>query len=455
MFRRLYRHFITSIIFLSLVSFAGAQQIHFVYIQTEGEQPFYIKMDQKIISSSTAGYLILPKLQDGNYDLSIGYPKNEFPEENFQINVEGKNEGFLLKNFGDKGWGLFNLENYQVTMGATEARTNNVQKNIRADPFSKMLATVVKDSTILQRTSTVPDTLVAVRTDSLSIRKASDTSNQGNAMPALLTRNEVSGGVQMTYMVPEEKSTDTVQVLFASAKQNSPIDSTNKVSAQAENIRSIPNKQDTTSLIPASDTSIQKQQPDSTQHLVFLSQITTSAKKDTANSNVIPAKADSSILSSNMNTLVQPIISKTDSASKVEEKRVDSLTEANVDNKTLAKNALQAQVGNSPAVVNSSTVNSDCKAFADNDDFLKLRKRMASENSVEKMIDVAKKAFKSKCFSTVQIKNLSYLFLTDKSRYNFFDAAYAYASDSDLYYTLQSQLTDPYYVNRFKAMIHK
>ena len=108
-----------------------------------------------------------------------------------------------------------------------------------------------------------------------------------------------------------------------------------------------------------------------------------------------------------------------------------------------------------PKVVQSSTTNSDCKAFAANEDFLKLRKKMASENSEDNMIKIAKKAFHSKCFSTEQIKNLSFLFLTNEGKYMFFDMAYPFASDSDQYNTLQSQLTDSYYINRFKAMIHK
>jgi hypothetical protein len=108
-----------------------------------------------------------------------------------------------------------------------------------------------------------------------------------------------------------------------------------------------------------------------------------------------------------------------------------------------------------PEVVKSSTANSDCKVFADNEDFLKLRKKMASENSDDNMIKVAKKAFHSKCFSTEQVKNLSFLFLTNEGKYRFFDGAYAFVSDSNQYIILQSQLTDSYYINRFRAMIHK
>ncbi len=79
---------------------------------------------------------------------------------------------------------------------------------------------------------------------------------------------------------------------------------------------------------------------------------------------------------------------------------------------------------------------------------------MAAENSNEDMIKVAKKSFKSKCFTTDYIKNLSALFLNDDAKYNFFDAAYPFVSDSGFFYTLENLLSDAYYINRFKAMIH-
>src|SRR5882757_6295280 len=83
---------------------AHAQQNHFKYIQADNRQPFYIKLDKKILSSSASGYLIIPKLQEGNYTLTIGFPKNEWPEQNVTCSVNKKDAGYLLKNFGDKGW---------------------------------------------------------------------------------------------------------------------------------------------------------------------------------------------------------------------------------------------------------------------------------------------------------------------------------------------------------------
>ncbi len=108
-----------------------------------------------------------------------------------------------------------------------------------------------------------------------------------------------------------------------------------------------------------------------------------------------------------------------------------------------------------PVFIKSVMINSDCKNFATEEDFLKLRKKIVAENNDEDMIRVAKKYFKTKCFTTEQIKNLSVLFLKDEGKYIFFDASYAFVSDSDQYFTLEKQLTDNYYITRFRAMIHK
>jgi len=103
----------------------------------------------------------------------------------------------------------------------------------------------------------------------------------------------------------------------------------------------------------------------------------------------------------------------------------------------------------------SGKINPACKGYATEDDFFRLRKKMVAENNEEDMVKVAKKVFKVKCFITEYIRNLSTLFLNDQGKYNFFDAAYPYVSDSGVFSTLENQLSDTYYIKRFKAMIHQ
>ena len=79
---------------------------------------------------------------------------------------------------------------------------------------------------------------------------------------------------------------------------------------------------------------------------------------------------------------------------------------------------------------------------------------MAAESRDDNMIDEGRKVFKNKCFNTQQIRNLSTLFLSNEGKYKFLDAAYNYVSDVKNYASLQSELTDEYYINRFKVMLH-
>ena len=75
------------------------------------------------------------------------------------------------------------------------------------------------------------------------------------------------------------------------------------------------------------------------------------------------------------------------------------------------------------------------------------------QDECDAMVSTAKKVFTAKCFTTSQVKNLGFLFLSDKGRYKFFDMAYSYVSDPENFASLQSQLTDQYFLNRFKAMV--
>ena len=78
---------------------------------------------------------------------------------------------------------------------------------------------------------------------------------------------------------------------------------------------------------------------------------------------------------------------------------------------------------------------------------------MAAADNDDDMISEARKNFKTNCFSVYQIRNLSTLFLNDEGKYKFFDAAYPFSSDPHNFISLQLELKESYYINRFKAMI--
>ena len=132
----------------------SAQKVYFVYLQSEPEQPFFVKMDDKIYSSSASGYLILAKLRDTSYSFKVGFPQNKWPEQVFTVAVNRKDHGFLLKEFGDKGWGLFDLQTLAVQMSATgiakvadKVKTDN--KDVSA--FTEILSKASGDPSLKEK----------------------------------------------------------------------------------------------------------------------------------------------------------------------------------------------------------------------------------------------------------------------------------------------------------------
>jgi Domain of unknown function (DUF4476) len=380
-------------IFSFLFSFAAtAQQNHFVYIQSDNKQPFYVKIDKAVLSSSALGYLIIPKLKDGSYQLNIGFPKNEWPQQSIMLRIDKKDAGYALKNFGDKGWGLFNLQTMEVIM----AKNANVKADANTititddDPFTQVLSDVVNTPDLKKKTLTEPPAIVKKEEPKKEqpvpvAPPAKDESTAKTEMPAktnevkqsvrLLLNNKNNKGREMIYI--DEAGNDTIRIFIPVVE--SLVSTSTKVT-------------DNKALKPGEKfMDIELQNPN--------------ARADSAKQ---PATAD------------LPVVKESP--------------------------------GNTKAV---SMVNSDCKANASENDFMKLRRKMAAAKTDEDMVNVSRKAFKSKCYSTSQVKNLSVLFLNDEGRYQFFDAAYPFVYDTGNFSSLEQQLTDPYYITRFQAMIRQ
>jgi hypothetical protein len=476
------RIFVILLMFVSALS-VKAQQIHFVYLQTENGQPFYVRLNNKVLSSSPAGYIILPELKEGDYHLIVGFPKNEFPEEDFQIAIQKKNEGFLLKNFGEKGWGLFNMQSLALLPG-TAANIATASVKIQDDPFSKMLANVVKDSSLLQNNEPVEAIIDTPLQKNEKVIVLKDTSLQNNEpvkskIDKSLQKNETAIDIkdtslqknEMSISTPVIKNPEPVTVPVVASPITRLLSAIDKEGMQMVYLDRSDNKNDTIRVfIPGEK--IQNPKAENSNAVVENNKSKTTSVADTSQLTITPTivkiESDTITLVNDTIRVYKERVQKKDTIvnKKVSELEPDKLktqvtqgvapTDAKSDEKQPAlKNENNTEIIVLPKVVTSSKVNSDCKAFATDGDFLKLRKKMAAENNNDDMIRIAKKVFRTRCFSTEQIKNLSFLFLTDEGKYMFFDAAYPFTSDSDQYNSLKSQLSDEYYINRFEAMIHK
>lgn len=455
------QRFSVTVLLLTLTLICTAQQVHFVYLQTENGQPFYIKMNKEVTSSTAAGYLILPRLADGDYNVTVGFPKREFPEEEFHLSVDKDNKGFLLKNFGEKGWGLFNLQSFGIVMGSSSQSSVVANKELQDDPFSRMLANVVKDSTLLEKNVVVNEDKQGAANDSvvkeprdLNGSVATDTvAAATNAVPPVqpstqvrsadITRtlfNENKEGIELVYIDNTQAPSDTIRVFIPSERQGEGKSAEDVAVGKAKERAGISD-----AAVTNADSLVNQSPSLSAESAVNKSEPTDAAESTNggSSSEIATAPGDS-ILEESKTTAEKSAGVTPDEPANVIEKA------------TIEPPGKDAAVASEyPKVVTSSFANSDCSVFATNDDFIKLRKKMAGEKNNEDMLKEAKRLLESKCFSTEQIKNLSFLFANDQGKYQFFAAAYPFTSDTNLYATLQTQLHDPYYVNKFKAMIHK
>jgi hypothetical protein len=111
-----FKRSIFTLFFLGMAFRMVAQdQQYFVYIQSERSQPFYVRYDGKLIPSSDRGYVILSKMPAGTASLRIGFAKSDAPERQYLVRVTGPaDQGYLLKQDGDRGYALFNLQTFAV-----------------------------------------------------------------------------------------------------------------------------------------------------------------------------------------------------------------------------------------------------------------------------------------------------------------------------------------------------
>lgn len=364
-----------------------AQQNHFIYLQTENKQPFYIKLDKKILSSSASGYLIIPKLQEGSHTLTLGFPKNEWPEQKVTCSIDKKDEGYILKNFGDKGWGLFNWQTMNVVMADKKAE----------EPV--VTAEVKKEEPVIKTTPAVTEPAKSVI--------PAEPSKEAPAKPAVsiikIVDSKTAEGVEMAFVDWVNGVPDTIRVFIPAEKKviSTPVITKNEVPKEAE--------------VKEEKIAAPKENP------TIIQPSKTEERKDTVEMVNKPAL---------------PVI-------EIPEKKKEQSVVAETPSQ-------QAPVPVKPVIQNS-----DCKAFASEEDFMKLRKKMAAEDNDDDMVTVARKVFKAKCFTVEQVKNLSVLFLKDDGRYKFFDAAYPFVSDSYNFSSLEPLLKEEYYITRFKAMLRR
>ncbi len=423
------------VIFLSAVSAVQAQLNYFVYFQSEGNQPFYLRVQAKVYSSSASGYLILGKLPEGRHRLAAGFPGTNVAEQEFEVEIGKADRGFLLKHFGDKGWGLFDLQSSDVVYALT--KTAPVVRNdapagqppATNDPFANMLADVTRDSTVKQVTvkkdpppPVVVDTPKAVPKQPLA--------------PAL--QQPAVGQAVVPVVKPETKPVEKDTVQHDPVWVKPPL-------GMVRLLQQVTSTEGSDWVFEVSD----PVQPDTVRLFIpgspLLAQIDTVIPVSvTPSGDTLPVTAAGAPVQPDTPVVKEPVVITPAEAPKQQEPVVVAPAELPVE-----KPALQQPVV--PAA--ASVPNSNCKETASDDDFVRLRRRMAQQSRDEDMVSEARKVFRTRCFSTVQLRSLSALFVTDEWRYRFFDAALPFVTDFSNFKDLETTIKSEYFQKRFQALI--
>src|SRR5678815_3348942 len=106
------KNLLFTIAFITSTICTSAQKVYFIYLQSDNNSSFYVKMNDRVYSSTASGYLILSNLLDSAYSFSVGFPSSQ-AEAKFMIKINSKDKGFLIKNF-NSGLGLFDLQTLTV-----------------------------------------------------------------------------------------------------------------------------------------------------------------------------------------------------------------------------------------------------------------------------------------------------------------------------------------------------
>jgi hypothetical protein len=440
---------------------ASAQKVYFIYLQSDNQSPFYVKMGEKLHSSTASGYLILSNLVDSTYQLNIGFPGTG-GESRFRVSNNNKDKGFLIQQSGGTIQ-LFDLQAASVHKPVTESMGGGgVSYRMKEDAFTKLLAQAMNDSSLLyvevtakpalaiEKKVEAPSPAIAIKND-----QPEKPATENVKQPLVIAPTPKSDAPETAGIKTGDKPKDD-KVAKAEEKVEEPkkeeakeiiakVDDKPKEAIKPVEEKPKPVVEETSKPIIAEQKETQK--PELKKEEAYRRSVVTRRSESSTTEGFGLVYLDESngitdtirIVIPNQRT---PFRAETDAENAKEKKAFLDVTNTDT-------------VAEKKPVVAEVPVRKPCPNSATDQDFLKLRRNMASEDTEDGMLAQSRKAWKNKCFTTEQIRNLSTLFLTAYGKFQFFEAAYLHVSDSDQYASLRSELKEEYYIKRFNALIEQ
>lgn len=413
------------LLLILISSFARAQTPgYLILIDAENKQAFTVRIGDQLYASSGHGHLVLSHLGDSNYRLNIRFPKQRIPEQVFPVKVHQKDLGFQLKG-ADSSWVLYNWQTKETIHTLKEIDSSRLleQGVKREDGFSRLMAAVVNDSSVMYNTYTGMgfDQNTAMgkiqKTDSMGLAKTADAAIK-KAPEATLLKPADSiarkpGAIALAKMEKKRirDSLAAVKPLPPAVVFNPGIKKLREISLKIS------------------------------RKMVFID-IGKNGLADTVTLFVYFETRDMTAKKPSV-VLVTPIIAP--SATPVSPSAAGASDRLPVSGDTMRTMA-------HPAAVKTPFA---CNQFATDADLESLRTAILEANSEQEKIAVASGAFALKCFSAAQIRLLAGLFVSEKARYRLLDAAHLHISDHSSFHELGDMFTDKSILKKFALLAEK
>ena len=398
-----------------------AQGKNFIYIQSDRKQPFYVILNNKTNSSTPEGYIILPQILQGKHLITIGFPKNAFPEQNFLLEIN-EDKGYSFKRTPKNVWQLFDLNNFvtinpvtnldsaiaetkKVYIPPTPAKDTVVTQKELPKPIEVAKPTVVIAEQKAVKADTVkPVAFVVQKVGTITIAK-----------PAIIGEKPALVETPKPVLVEEHK-TEITNPAIKRAELNITafVDSNSK-------------KSDTIVVIHKRDT------------------IVPTTPVAVNNTDIFVPKE----------VVIKPstikLILEKQQATGIDKVFIDS-TENGVDTISvyIPLPAVPKTIKTAAGTTISSPVQN--KTLLTDDEFKQLRLSMASAAADEDMTAVALKVAANKLLEVKQIKNLSTLYLNDDNKLNFFKAIKGNVQDVANFPSLVGELSETKNIAGFKGL---
>ena len=345
------------LVLLFAFNFSIAQRPSFVYIQTEPAQPFVVVLGEQVYKSSQSGYLILSKLTDTIYSITVNFPATQWPTQYFKLQVNHTDKGYLLKDFGDKGWGLMDWQKLttQFSQQPTLKTIPGTESKLVDDDFASLLAKASGDPSLIASKPTAKKEEV----DKATLR-----------VDTISKKSEV-----VTTVVVEKKDT---------------------------------------SVASFEPKPIEKKEP-----------TLVNALSQTVSSSVVTRRAESSTTEGFGLVFVD--------------------TYANGQSDTIRLII--------PNKTEKVVMPSHCKEVATEEQAAEFKKQLLRLATEQKMMVAVKQLLSERCYSTIQIRELSTVFLTDQGKYDFLLEAWPSLSDKENMLSLSTVFTNKEMADRFKELL--